>query len=346
MFTPLPYESFYGKVQTMSDAMALMEAGHKGLIPKVKSRLTKHECQKIRSGSVFVWGGNESDMVRWTDHLSWTSSRLATSSLLYKQEQVHKPKSRRARQRKIRYEEVSMLRQGEDLYKQTYYHVMDNGEKLNLVAYFYESDLKKLKHPFEDDEFLRNIASSRTDSYEEELNYANTGDLTLETAAGYVEQPFTAHVTPSLQTPRFPHRQSTASLPTHAPALPHSPTSPPSPIRLPPLSMLPFLSGQLPDPSTFSSDEVAHFVHQVKQLLEDARHQLPAPSVAALKLATELRQTQRELLETGQHTPMSIDHALIALFLGDGDKDERDAAGMILDDVLLERDLMSPCKII
>lgn len=342
MFSPLPSESFYGKVRTMSDAMALMEAGHNGLIPKVKSRLTKHECQKIRSGSVFVWGGSESNMVRWTDHLSWTSSRLASSSLLYKQDQVHKPKNKRARQKKIRYEGVSMLRQGKDLYKQAYYHVMDNGEKMNLVAYFYESDLKKLRHPFEDNKFLRIIAPPANTPAEKKSGSDGraNGDLKPEADAEWTDLPSISQITPPSQAFGVP--QATSSLPTHTPALPQTSFEPSTPIRLPPISMLPFLAGQLPDTAT--SENIAGLVLQLKQLLEEARHQLPAPSVAALKLATKLRQTQKELLETG-HTQTSIDHALIALFLGDGDKDERDAAAMILDDLLLERDLPTPCKI-
>lgn len=65
--------------------MLLVEACRQNLLPRVCSRLTEKNRRQIRSGSVFVWTDNETDMKRWTDGKSWSPSRVHGSFLLYQE---------------------------------------------------------------------------------------------------------------------------------------------------------------------------------------------------------------------------------------------------------------------
>jgi hypothetical protein len=63
--------SFDGVVHNTEDAHRLIQAVRLRLIPRVRRRLNDLERHAIRSGSVFVYESNESNIKRWTDGLSW-----------------------------------------------------------------------------------------------------------------------------------------------------------------------------------------------------------------------------------------------------------------------------------
>jgi hypothetical protein len=59
-------------IETTEDALLILEAARRGLIPRVTRRLVDRERRMITSGSVFVFDEDESGIKRWTDGLLWS----------------------------------------------------------------------------------------------------------------------------------------------------------------------------------------------------------------------------------------------------------------------------------
>jgi len=87
-----------GWIETTGDALLILEAARRGLIPRVTRRLVDTERKMITSGSVFIFDEDESGIKRWTDGFYWSPSRILGNFLLYretdKRSAVHRgPKS-------------------------------------------------------------------------------------------------------------------------------------------------------------------------------------------------------------------------------------------------------------
>src|SRR5271154_1155500 len=74
-----------GWVETTGDALLILEAARRGLIPRVTRRLVDSERKMISSGSVFVFDEDESGIKRWTDGFFWSPSRILGNFLLYRE---------------------------------------------------------------------------------------------------------------------------------------------------------------------------------------------------------------------------------------------------------------------
>lgn len=74
-----------GWIQTTGDALRILEAARRGLIPRVTRRLVDAERKMITSGSVFVFDEDESGIKRWTDGFFWSPSRILGNFLLYRE---------------------------------------------------------------------------------------------------------------------------------------------------------------------------------------------------------------------------------------------------------------------
>jgi len=74
-----------GWIATTGDALLILEAARRGLIPRVTRRLVEGERKMIVSGSVFVFDEGESGIKRWTDGYYWSPSRILGNFLLYRQ---------------------------------------------------------------------------------------------------------------------------------------------------------------------------------------------------------------------------------------------------------------------
>lgn len=74
-----------GWIETTGDALLILEAARRGLIPRVTRRLVDAERKMITSGSVFVFDEDESGIKRWTDGLFWSPSRILGNFLLYRE---------------------------------------------------------------------------------------------------------------------------------------------------------------------------------------------------------------------------------------------------------------------
>ncbi|KAI0315680.1 Gti1/Pac2 family-domain-containing protein [Amylostereum chailletii] len=74
-----------GWIETTGDALIILEAARRGLIPRVTRRLVDAERKMITSGSVFVFDEDESGIKRWTDGFFWSPSRILGNFLLYRE---------------------------------------------------------------------------------------------------------------------------------------------------------------------------------------------------------------------------------------------------------------------
>jgi hypothetical protein len=74
-----------GWIETTRDALLILEAARRGLIPRVTRRLIDSERKMITSGSVFVFDEDESGIKRWTDGFFWSPSRILGNFLLYRE---------------------------------------------------------------------------------------------------------------------------------------------------------------------------------------------------------------------------------------------------------------------
>jgi hypothetical protein len=71
-----------GWIETTGDALLILEAARRGLIPRVTRRLVDSERKMITSGSVFVFDEDESGIKRWTDGFVWSPSRILGNFLV------------------------------------------------------------------------------------------------------------------------------------------------------------------------------------------------------------------------------------------------------------------------
>ncbi|GJE95264.1 Gti1/Pac2 family-domain-containing protein [Phanerochaete sordida] len=96
-----------GWIETTGDALLILEAARRGLIPRVTRRLVDSERKMITSGSVFVFDEDESGIKRWTDGFFWSPSRILGNFLLYRETEKRGAGHRSARaEREVQEEEI------------------------------------------------------------------------------------------------------------------------------------------------------------------------------------------------------------------------------------------------
>ncbi|KAJ3336788.1 hypothetical protein HDU93_002140 [Gonapodya sp. JEL0774] len=84
-------ETLYGFVDTVEDCLLVLQGCRDGLLNRVTSRLTETQRVGIRSGSVFVFNEEESNIKRWTDGRTWSPSRVLGQFLIYRELQRKHP---------------------------------------------------------------------------------------------------------------------------------------------------------------------------------------------------------------------------------------------------------------
>ncbi|KAI0641662.1 Gti1/Pac2 family-domain-containing protein [Trametes meyenii] len=100
-----------GWIETTGDALLILEAARRGLIPRVTRRLVDSERKMITSGSVFVFDEDESGIKRWTDGFFWSPSRILGNFLLYRETEKRGAGHSRARAEPAPNEEPETLKQ-------------------------------------------------------------------------------------------------------------------------------------------------------------------------------------------------------------------------------------------
>lgn len=78
-------ETFYGLIESTSDALRVFQLCRQGKLGRVRRRLHDKERKLIRSGSVFVFDEYESGIKRWTDGRLWSPSRILGNFLIYRE---------------------------------------------------------------------------------------------------------------------------------------------------------------------------------------------------------------------------------------------------------------------
>jgi hypothetical protein len=78
-------ETYFGYIETIQDALLIFESCRLGRLPRVHRRLNERERRGLRSGSVYVWDEEESDVRRWTDGRLWSPSRIRGRFLVYRE---------------------------------------------------------------------------------------------------------------------------------------------------------------------------------------------------------------------------------------------------------------------
>lgn len=104
-----------GWIETTGDALLILEAARRGLIPRVTRRLVDSERKMITSGSVFVFDEDESGIKRWTDGFFWSPSRILGNFLLYRETEKRGAGHRSARQDREEYGEGTKAEAGQSL---------------------------------------------------------------------------------------------------------------------------------------------------------------------------------------------------------------------------------------
>ncbi|EPS96773.1 hypothetical protein FOMPIDRAFT_1167180 [Fomitopsis schrenkii] len=94
-----------GFIETTGDALLILEAARRGMIPRVTRRLVDAERKMITSGSVFVFDEDESGIKRWTDGFFWSPSRILGNFLLYRETEKRGAGHRSARSEQVNDEE-------------------------------------------------------------------------------------------------------------------------------------------------------------------------------------------------------------------------------------------------
>lgn len=114
-----PGPTWHGYIHDTSDAVLLVEACLKGIVPQCTRRPRPEERWMIRSGAVFVYEERMSGIKRWTDGLKWTPSRAISEFLMY--HELGRP--------------FGTSTNGSNLYKKTT-RVKCGADSYRLVAYF------------------------------------------------------------------------------------------------------------------------------------------------------------------------------------------------------------------
>ncbi|KAG0167721.1 hypothetical protein DFQ28_006065 [Apophysomyces sp. BC1034] len=160
-------ETFHGYIETTQDALLLLEACRRCLLPKIARRLHEKERELVRTGSVFVFDEKESGIKRWTDGLVWSPSRILGNFLIYHEleKPAHKRKSFATRPRSGVSSPVPTKSRIKDRYlagslSQTYNLKQDglikktislvvNGMSLHMVSYYQPEDIisRRLRTP-------------------------------------------------------------------------------------------------------------------------------------------------------------------------------------------------------
>ncbi|KAI8055091.1 Gti1/Pac2 family-domain-containing protein, partial [Syncephalis plumigaleata] len=123
-------ETYFGYIETVQDALLIFESCRIGALPRVHRRLNERERRWLRSGSVYVWDEEESDVRRWTDGRLWSPSRIRGRFLVYRELSCRRTEAM-----------DRLLFKQNGLIKRTIAVETSSGRRLHLISYFSEADL-------------------------------------------------------------------------------------------------------------------------------------------------------------------------------------------------------------
>jgi hypothetical protein len=95
--------TFVGRIVTTDDAVRVISASQRGLLPRITRNLDTNELSMIHSGSVFVYEEKESGIKTWNDGLSWGPAKVTRGFSIYQENERQVTKvgeNRRGRSRR------------------------------------------------------------------------------------------------------------------------------------------------------------------------------------------------------------------------------------------------------
>ncbi|ORZ21174.1 Gti1/Pac2 family-domain-containing protein [Absidia repens] len=138
-------ETFIGHIKTPQDALIIFEACRRGMLHRVKRRLSTKERMNIQSGSIFAFDEGEAGMRRWTDGRTWSPSRVLGSFLTYRELDT----KRRPRRHSTHSSSSSSSQDGgiacsykaNGLIKQSFSICTASNQKMHLISYYSKADV-------------------------------------------------------------------------------------------------------------------------------------------------------------------------------------------------------------
>ncbi|CAO3629370.1 unnamed protein product [Cunninghamella echinulata] len=149
-------ETFIGHIKTPQDALIIFEACRRGLLNRVKRRLSNKERMNIKSGSIFAFDENEAGMRRWTDGRTWSPSRVLGSFLTYRElDTKRRPRklststssvggkmnSQNIQQQQQQQQQQQCIYKPNGLIKQSFSICTATNQKIHLISYYSKSDV-------------------------------------------------------------------------------------------------------------------------------------------------------------------------------------------------------------
>jgi hypothetical protein len=150
--------TYRGKINTVLDALLVLEATRLELLPTINRRLTTVERTKyIVPNTIFVWNETKCGMKRWTDGKLWSPSKVYHGQFL-----IYKQLVKFNHQRQV---------DNNGLIKQSFSLITKQGDRLHLINYF-KNTFDKYVSDSESDNYSQ-IDSSATmyPSNDPHLNY-------------------------------------------------------------------------------------------------------------------------------------------------------------------------------
>ncbi|KAL7751795.1 hypothetical protein RI367_002795 [Sorochytrium milnesiophthora] len=79
------HAQYWARIEGVYDALLVVEACRRGVLPLVTRRLSDRKRGSIQPGAVYVWKEQKTGLKRWTDGKSWSPSRVHGSFLMYRE---------------------------------------------------------------------------------------------------------------------------------------------------------------------------------------------------------------------------------------------------------------------
>lgn len=172
-----------GYLHTYEEALLIVHALRLGFIEPKKERLSLREREHIRSGNIYIFIERKTHIMRWTDGMTWSPSKILGSFLLYKEVPrfLTKNASKKLSNRKIPRQKCTPLEkqlQKDQFYMHKKTISLTHGEETyHVIAYFqpvfdkrgilelpFFISLQKaiLKYPeLSDDSFVQNLLEKK-----------------------------------------------------------------------------------------------------------------------------------------------------------------------------------------
>lgn len=131
-----------GYLRSYEEAFLIVHALRLGFIEPSRERLSLKEREDIRSGNIYVFIENKTLIMRWTDGITWSPSKILGSFLLYKEVPKYMTKNATIKSNKKKTERQKciplekQLQQDKFLMHKKTISLSHGNETYHVIAYF------------------------------------------------------------------------------------------------------------------------------------------------------------------------------------------------------------------